>query len=63
MSAKQLLILVCVALSAACAKQKSFDERYSDSANEIGARAANIDAELKSGESQENGATESQSSR
>ncbi len=37
-------------LLGACSREPSFDERYSDTANEIEQRATNLDAELNEAE-------------
>jgi hypothetical protein len=39
-------VLPFILLLGACGKEPSFDERYSDTANAIEERAANLDAEL-----------------
>lgn len=43
-------VLPLVLLLGACRAEPSFDERYSDTANAIEERAANLDAELNEAE-------------
>lgn len=53
MRAEGVLALMALGLTlAACNREKSFDERYANASNAIGATAAAIDAEIASRESE-----------
>jgi hypothetical protein len=51
------LPLLVLLLLGACREEPSFDERYSDTANAIEERAANLDAELNAAEARNDQST------
>lgn len=48
---KRAMILLILLASAACHQKRTFDERYSDTANTIGNRANSLDSQLNQAQS------------